>query len=246
MALFVVASCSKSEEEPKTETESCQLTQASVTSGGETITNIYQYDGGGKITTVNSSSVFNNGTPNTSTYAFTYTADSFSDGDKTYALDAMGRIKSSTRYYKVNNINYIATFNYTYNSDGYITEVKNSSTNEVTKFTWTAGNLTKVEDSYMVGGVLSTNVQIYDYSTEVKPDNFYSDVPDLPVPNTYIFKFMGKQSKNLISKVRYEGGSTAEILSYGKDSNGNITSLTEKEDGTAKTFGIYQFKYKCN
>lgn len=237
-AMFMIASCSKSKEEPKEETIDCQLTQASVTGGGETITQVYEYNSG-KITNVKSTSVINNGTPHSyPIYSFNYTSTSISGGDYnlTYSLDAQGRIKSETGSDSGGSY----TNTYTYNSEGYLTEVRNDNRNQVTKYTWTNGNLTQIEETTNNGGTPYISTDIYEYGTEVRPANFYSDVPDLPIVYTYIFKYMGKQTRNLVAK---QNNDTS--FSYGIDNNGNVNSLIEKENGTGKVWSAYEFKYNC-
>lgn len=240
MALFVVVSCSKSKEEPKEQAADCQLMQASVSGGGETITNSYEYNNG-KITIVKSISVFNNGSPISKNYSYNYTSTSISHMESNYSLDAQGRIKNQSGSDHNGNFTKI----YVYNNDGYLTEIKKDNTNEVTKYTWTNGNLTKIEEVYSSGGTSYIHIEFYEYGTELKPANFYADVPDLPIVYDYTFRYMGKQSKNLVSKIRYENGASSDIYSYGKDDKGNITSITQKEEGTLKTWSVYEFKYNC-
>lgn len=237
LAMFMITSCSKSKDEPKEEMVVCQLTQASLSGNGETITHSYEFKDG-KITFVKAAS---DKVSHPLNYSYNHTSTSISEGETMYTLDAQGRITSESGPENIGRYNKT----YVYNNDGYLIEVKKDNTNDITKFTWTNGNLTKIEEVVNYDGTAYSDITFYDYSSDIRPTNFYADVPDMPVVYNYIFKFMGKQTKNLVSKERYEIGTTGNMFIYGFDSNKNVTSMTDKDETSGFVNGAYEFKYSC-
>ncbi|RZK70987.1 MAG: DUF4595 domain-containing protein, partial [Pedobacter sp.] len=149
VAMIMVASCSKSKDEPKEETVNCQLTEKNYSN----LKIIYTYHSDGKLASVKEGDYQE---------TYTYTANTmvwkFIDGGTattTYTLDAQGLVKSSSE------VRSNSTFSY--NSDGYLTEVNSSgSLSGKVIYTWISGNLTKVEKTTVYG---TTTINI-EYNTE--------------------------------------------------------------------------------
>lgn len=222
MVVMLATACSKSKDQPKEQEITCQLNEASVTGGGETITHKYTFNTQGLINTVNSSAVIGSGSPTVENYSYSNTQNSIIIDNVVYTLE-QGRI---TKEVETNGSDKI-TYNYTYDSNGYLT--KKASNDYTWNYKWTNGNLTEIE----IVGSNYTDTETYEYSSTVKPANFYSDAPDLPMIYNHLFKLMGKQPKNLISK---ENGQ--ENYTYTFDSNNNVVSLND-------SYSSYTFKYDC-
>lgn len=228
--MLIVASCSKSKDEPKDEAVSCQLTESSSPNGK---TN-YTYNGDGKLIASKIDAYKETYEYTSTSIIWKFIEPSGTIYTTTYLLDAQGRVKSSSE----NRAN--STF--TYNSEGYLMEVNTvgSGAGKVT-YTWTNGNLTKVERTTTSG----TNTVNIEYGTESRPISFNGDISsyletaywhdgDTQILTSSAF---GKQSKNLIVKV------SNATYTYAKDNNGNITKMVEKAQGGSET--VYEYKHTC-
>jgi len=228
--MLVVASCSKSKDEPKDEAVSCQLTESSSPNGKTT----YTYNGDGKLTASKIDAYQETYEYTSTSIIWKFIEPSGTIYTTTYLLDAQGRVKSSSD----NSSN--STF--TYNSERYLTEVNTvgSSAGKVT-YTWTNGNLTKVERITTYG----TNTINIEYGTESRPTGFNGDISshletaywhdgDTQILTSSAF---GKQPKNLVAKV------SNTTYTYTKDNNANITKMVEKAQGGSET--VYEYKYNC-
>ncbi|MGN8057756.1 hypothetical protein ACTJKN_15860 [Pedobacter sp. 22163] len=137
-----------------------------------------------------------------------------------YKLDEKGRIKNKTSN-KGENIEY------SYNVEGYLTEVKyidncNSNLNIIEKYSYLNGNLT----SYQIN---DGKAIIIEYGSELAVENFfiYEKKINLPfVLYSPLKRFFGKLSKNLPSQKKISSG--AETYNYAKDVGGNVNKLVVK------------------
>lgn len=220
--LLIVASCSKKNEEPTVETETCKQSEAKFSDG--TVFQ-YTYDDKGRVVTWKQ--VWNGGGTETITYEYS-TNEIVETGKGAYTnvtnhtLDASGRITASG----------ITT--YTYDANGYLTQIKDGSA--ITSFTYTNGNITSINDGYrtyaITYGTDTYNGGFFRYNTN---DTFPEQV------ETPLFSYYGKRSKALPVKSVITSGSsqTTETYTYEKDANGNITKFVNSSY-------IAQYSYNCN
>lgn len=231
--MLTVASCKKSNDDEGTETKtSCQLTSSTnVITGGASGSFSYNYDGDGKIT-----KYVLTGVQNANTTVYTYSASQITEvttyvnngtpttGTVIYNRDSQGRIisihgsNSSTAV--VSNTNFI------YNTDGYLSQstyidnLSYTSNNPIIeKFTYANGNLIGIEEvddnkaTLTYGSQMANDNYIYPDRTAYLPDEQFSPLR----------KFLGKQSKNLISKITVDNGD-ADTFTYQLDGNSNVSS----------------------
>ena len=223
--LLIVASCSKSKDEPTDEQLQDCLTSEVLIDGS---TDFFTHDQNGNVLTWT-----HDGGLDKRTYTYnnaTITMRTTGVYSETYQL-SQGRINSSD-YYK-----------YSYNKDGYLTEVRNEVTNgntikvNSTRLTWTSGNLTKTEE-LQDNNVVGTTT--FEYSNETRPSNYIDYGFGIPYDSN-LAKYFGKQSKNLISKVTSPNIDPLSFK-YSKDANGNVTKVTTTSVGYED---ILEYKYKC-
>lgn len=220
--LLIVASCSKSKDNPTDETKTCKQTE---TKFGDGTVFQYTYDDKGRVVTWKQ--VWNGGTTETITYE--YSANEIVETEKgaytnvtKHTLDASGRISAS------------GNTTYTYDANGYLTQIKDGS--QTTSFTYTNGNITSINDGYrtyaITYGTDTYNGGFFRYNTN---DTFPEQV------ETPLFGYYGKRSKALpVKSVITSGGSqTTETYTYEKDENGNIAKFV---NGGYTT----QYGYNCN
>lgn len=229
---LIVASCSKSKDEPKEETLTCQLSEK--TSG--TLKTTYTYNSDGKLASVKEADYQETYTYTSNTLTWKFIEQSGSTATTTYILDAQGMAKTST--------DGITNNTFTYDASGYLTEVRSSASWIGTiKYTWANENLTKIEQTKN-GSTTTTSLE---YNTDSRPAGFSLDYTsaneniwhdgDRQILSNGSF---GKQPKNLVLKITSNGNISQN--SYTKDTNGNITKMVVKQ-GTNET--ISDFKYSC-
>ncbi len=231
VAMVIVASCSKSKEEPKEETVSCQLTEKTSTNGKIT----YTYHSDGKLASAKEGAYQETYTYTSTSITWKFIEPSGSTATTTYTLDAQGLVKASSDG-TVNNT-------FTYDGSGYLTEVKSDASWVGTiKYTWANGNLTKIEQTR--NG--STSTTSFEYGSENRPTGFGNDYTSA---NEYIWhdgdrqilgsNYFGKQPKNLVLKITFSGNTSQ--FGYTKDANGNISKFTVTGTNSSST----DYKYSC-
>lgn len=237
LCLLIVASCKRPDDIVDPGTTTCLLTERTKSFAGidgEKFTNTYDADG--KITSVK---VSGGGVPTVIIY--TYSASKITavrtdeDGSYTsvYSLDAQGRIVTES----LNGSDYRS---YSYNADGYLIElVEGSST---TKYSYTDGNLTKVDD------IEGKTTKTYTYGTDLFNINFF--LGEYFSSESPLAKYFGKSSKNLPIKYAHKGiyGNeelliAEETYSYQKDAQGNIVKVVLQD--VDKNLYTSNLKYTC-
>lgn len=237
IGLLIVASCKK--DNKVVNEEGCLLTESTYKeSANDPETSFYTYDAEGKIANVKF--VQKGGYSYTMNYTYSdleiievekHTGSTYI---RNYTLDAMGRIVKETYPYTM--------VLYVYNTDGYLIEIKRSSSSSplktISKYNYTDGNLTSVnfEDDYTVN---------FTYTNESARDNFYSEI-EFPI-NNLLRGHYGKTSKNLVAvATQIKKGIVAYSASYAykKDANGNVILATAiGSDGKGYTISsIYNCK----
>ncbi len=231
MAMIIAASCSKSKEKPKDETSSCQVTEKTSSNG----TVSYSYHSDGKLAATKEGVYQETYTYAPTSMIWKFIEPSGNTYTTTYTLDAQGMVKTSFDG-AVNNT-------FSYDGNGYLIEVRGEALwVGILKYTWTNGNLTKIEQTR--GG--STNTTNLEYGIESRPMGFNADYAsggefiwqdgDRQILASSSF---GKQPKNLVSKITFNGGTSQ--YSYTKDANGNIAKVAVT--GTNGT--SIDYKYNC-
>lgn len=237
VCLLIVASCKKTPSTPENERQTtCQLTE--VTWSNDPAKTLYVYDDNGKV----SSSKFDDNAYNESyTYSTNQIVRVVKDWNNPtgwtykYDLDAKGRIIKET--YNTNGQTNFNITEYTYNSDGYMTE-KKVVNGAKTTFNYTDGNLTTYNDGS--GAVTIT------YGTDVAQINFYHDYVPRGLPDFYetpLQSYYGKLSKNLPSKVTYSNGDYVNFT-YEKDHIGNITRVNVTSKNGYSFYSTYSYTCK--
>ncbi|WGQ11983.1 hypothetical protein QG516_10065 [Pedobacter gandavensis] len=234
--LLIVASCKK---DNKAVSENvCLITESTYKEPAkDPETSFYTYDAESRLTNVRY--VQKNGYNHTKDYTYSdleiIEEEKYSNSTyvNKYTLDAMGRIVKETYPYSV--------VLYVYNLDGYLIEIKRSSSSyplkTISKYAYTDGNLTSVEfeDDYTVN---------FTYTNESARDNFYSEI-EFPNNNLLRGRY-GKTSKNLVAvATQIKKGVVAYSASYAykKDAAGNVILATAiGSDG--KTYAINS-TYNC-
>lgn len=253
-AVLMLGSCSKSNDS-KPKEESCKVESVQTTTpAGDAWSSSYTYDNQNRV----KKTTYNSGDYETYTYqSDKITLESSSTGtyssNAVYNLDSKGRIVKITANYGTTDLKY--------NNDGYLSELKFTTTIETSDpsftrtFEYAGGNLNKVTTQYDKGD-LKTSVYTISYSENsadeaslkiIGGDYWFTD-------NIYVYlgdvaNFLGKGSKNLISKIDIidtdsNGGSSNFIINYTyqKDAKGNITSMKETQGTDERT---YNFTYTC-
>ena len=181
--LLIVASCSKSNDNPTDETpKSCTMKETKFDDG--TVFQ-YTYDDKGRVVTWKQ--IWSGGST-TETTTFEYSANEIVEtekGDYTnvtkHTLDASGRITAS------------GTTTYTYDANGYLTQIKDGSA--ITSFSYTSGNVTSINDGYstynITYGADTYSGSFFRYNTN---DTFPEEL------ETPLFSYYGKRSKALPTK----------------------------------------------
>jgi hypothetical protein len=156
-------------------------------------------------------------------------------------------------------------FDYKYNSSGYLTE-KTLSTSSLpitlfqTIYTWTGGNLTKVESSSNLTGTKQKLLDVdLQYDLSKSPKNFIPIYPDAFESFLYVTSVdMGKPSTNLlkrISAVYYDdqgkpSPAVVSEISQAKFSNDGYLTEWVVDGGSFDALGLFagknSFTYKCN
>jgi YD repeat-containing protein len=225
---LIFSACGKSEDEPSIEGKNCQIS----TVGYET----HKYDAQGRLINISHANDLKGIT-------LTYTPDLITILGSANIPDIKlkmlnGRVTEATTLFSSRS-----DYTFSYDSDGYLIKVVLLEGGEVHTYTYsyTSGNLTKIEGTKLSSGKLSNHPTItIDYSTELA-----SNVADIgiPIEKPFIFttykvdKYFGKQSKNLVKAVT-ELGAT-RTFTYTKDVNGNITSIKRHD------LSAYMIDYSC-
>lgn len=164
----------------------------------------------------------------------------------TYKLDAQGRIISAATTSSTGAN--IGTTAYTYNTDGYLTDLVETTSNKTLKYklTYSNGNLTSVT-SQQVG--YPESVDIFEYSTELAPASYMSlgAVDGMADKfDGFLANYMGKRSKNLLIKGTNADDKSVSTVVYKKDTKGNITSaeITETTSKYTDKFSV-NYEYSC-
>lgn len=221
---FVMAGCKKDS------TSDCVLYQ-SIFNNNPTTTSTYEYDDQGRIKSITGT--------NNNKQEYTYYKDSvvFTAGNTrtTYYLNSNGLSDSAIVVFNPNPNGLGFNNSYTYNSEGYLVgsreifkQVFNGNILRDTtysQFTYENGNLTKAIQT----GSAETH---YEYTTlAAGPNSLYQ--PGAPETGA----FLGKRSKNLLSKSMDQAGNFLYTYSYKFDSHKNVTRRTETfQDGSKMKF----------
>ncbi|WP_293302615.1 DUF4595 domain-containing protein [Pedobacter sp. UBA4863] len=232
IAISVFASCKKSSNDNDVKNgtpKNCALSEVIIGNNGNVK---FTFDDKGNLTAVTygNENITSSYIYTTSTITQNSSAGSHNDM-RTYLLDAQGIIKSQgERSFK-------------YNSEGYLIEESYGKT--IIKYSWSNGNLSKIERSDEWGIYNTTNLE---YSSETRPSNFVDIFAlalrtDVRVEDGILAKYFGKQSKNLISKITESYSYYRGTYSYTKDNNGNIINMTKKDGDGRET--VYTYKHTC-
>lgn len=134
-------------------------------------------------------------------------------------------------------------YTYTYNAEGYLvnereifSQLHNGNTildTIVNTYTITNGNLVKINSTQTPDDLT------FEYSAELRPANNIELMAE-----TGRFPFLGKQSKNLVSKM-YVNGMPSYDASYEKDKKGNIIKQTQR-NSTSGQSSMVEYTYTCN
>ena len=244
VALLVVASCKKTlNDKDKSKEETCSLKEMITTyDGSDDLKTVYKYDDQGRVTQMQYA---DDNYAENYTYSATQIKEVINDGSDvittTFQLDATGKIVSASTKYPASMSYYDSTSEYIYNAEGYLGELKRTTTgvNGTTtssKYTYANGNLTSIKSA--------SSTTIITYTNEEIPSNFYLDLPNgYPLFATHALKkYFGKVSKNMILKVTWQSG--FESYSYEKDAKGQVNKVTSTyDDGTEEVSAI---TYNCN
>ncbi|WEK18410.1 MAG: hypothetical protein P0Y49_16600 [Candidatus Pedobacter colombiensis] len=229
LCLLIVVSCKKNNKTDD-QVSDCLLTENTYVDdafGVENVSTLYSYDANGRMigmkfriggVTENDECLF--------TYSTTQIVKVQKEGGDLfttiYKLNDKGQIISE----QYDNDSSVGT--YIYNADGYLVEVKYG--NMISrKYRYTNGNLTRVDNT-------NGSYVDYTYNTELAANtglfskyHFNEARYTLDSP---LKKYLGKQSKNLVSKVRYNStlhdigdDAYAETFTYEKDAKGNIIKI---------------------
>lgn len=114
-----------------------------------------------------------------------------------------GRAVSSTNpdYFQINGVHHAINRKYTYNSEGYLSTVKNyldGDLNSTDVITYTNGNLTKSVVKYEINGSVETT--IYEYSNQIAVNTYEMADPITSHVDYFPGKYYGIQSKNVLIK----------------------------------------------
>lgn len=267
-AVLMLGSCSKSNDDSKPKEETCRVESIQNVSDKGTFnwSKSYTYDEKGRMKTSDYKEEYN-GELVGYIEAFTYQSDKIiveADSDnELYNLDASGRIASITFEE--------GSTNFSYNSEGYLSKITSSYNyskpyTETSTLTYSNGNLIKIVTiSESSGSTLIERVSNITYTNEsvkvglvqdIVTDHLFELAHDGISEN--IAGFLGKRSKNLISKVdMLEKGYGDEsnhttTYTYQKDTENNIKSMKEvsksfyddvnKDTSYEET---YNFTYVC-
>ena len=239
--LLIVASCSKNNDKPTDETKSCRQTETKFNDG-----TVFQYTYDDKARVVTWKKVWTSGTPETVTYQ--YSANEIVETEKSdyinvtkHAVDASGRITTSTTTHGYDNS--VSASTYTYDANGNLTQIKEGSSTPIT-LGYTNGNLTTINNqqvTYTITyGTDTYNGGFFRYNTN---DTFPEEL------ETPLFSYFGKRSKALPTKsvVNWGGTETTESYTYEKDVNGNVTKFVNSVKQGSNTYtNTVQYTFSCN
>ncbi|TCD12546.1 hypothetical protein EZ449_00405 [Pedobacter frigidisoli] len=251
VAAFSIVSCKKDQtEDPIIVAPDCKVTKIEYYDDNklEETDNI-TYDANGKISKIVEDKYALN---------FTYSADKISsvnsDNEKVEVTLLNGRAIKSTQ------VGGSAYDEYTYNADGYLSGVKyyNGGLKDTYVLSYTNNNLTNIT---MTNGSY-TDTYIFEYNSDLSSTNLFRiNLIINQVINDFIpVEFLGKSSKNNISKVtsttNYTSGGasykTEGIITYTyvKDVDSKVTSATlveaYKDFKNSSLVGNYTYNSKYN
>jgi len=233
VTLSIVMSCSKSKDEPTEETKTnCQQTETAYTYSGSNTsktTFTYTYDANGRITKFVEKEGTDTYTTNY-TYAATEIKEIFEGQTTTYKLDASNRIVSDEH------------FQYLYDANGYLVQRKHIGSNSIDTYSYTNGNLTKIE--------IGTTTYVVEYSAVEAKGSPMLTGPDIAIPYelTGVLKgYFGKASRNLIAKITstgtYPSQSYTQTFTHSIDAVGNLIKVVITES-TGIIFTL-DHKFEC-
>ncbi|RAJ26337.1 DUF4595 domain-containing protein [Pedobacter cryoconitis] len=247
---FIISSCKK--EKPPLKAESCFLTQSNHQIGYDyyfPADKTFESDDQGRVIKMiskyaplkESSATF---TYSNSQIIETFTNTGGSKFTKIYKLDNQGRIVESN--------NYSGEFQlyYSYNKDGYLSKINYFVRNQLAysrELVYTGGNLTKVIETEKNGIVLPDGNITIEYNDMGFKENFfiaYEYIPPGDDVSPVVLKYMGKSSKNLVSKI-IASPKNINIYTYELDKKGNIIKLYHLNPGSANTYTPSSFSYNC-
>lgn len=217
----------------------CVLTEASyVLAGAEVSRYFYRYESNGRL----KSMLMKYGNTDLNIY-YAYSelkivqteVDAHGESVVIYDLDPQGRI--------IKESNGILRREYVYSADGYLIETRDiigTSAVKSIKYHYTHGNLTRIEYP-------DRSVEL-SYNSSLIPSNFDHEVA---YPNDRrLTAFLGKRSKNLISKavtmyydLAGEDATYTESFDYTLDVKGNILQL--RVSGREEKRYEINFRYSC-
>lgn len=213
----------------------------------------YTYDASGKLIKATS-----DGESRVYTYTATKITGVLPDGEITELTLVNGRATSSynSDFFSANGSRTPITRTYTYNADGYLSEVKSyldTKLNSTAQLTYTNGNLTQVKVTYLDGEVETIT---YEYSNQLAVNTYETSDPLSLVIDYMPGNYFGKYSKNVVVKSTTRSTAAGDVsgsdYTYKFDAKGNATytlvKTTQKlDDGTvlnesSTTFGLV---YDC-
>lgn len=222
IALLAITSCKKidrsDDPEPTLPENRCYLTTSSLVSEDDQDVLNFSYDNQGRVSLVKSATGLDISYTYTSTKIIAMIKESSgSEGlPFEYILDAKGRIISESSLFG-------SKTEYRYNAEGYLIEsdeIVDPSTTYTTKYSYTNGDLTKIEED--------GDETIITYGTELAFPNYMVNANlDFPVNLLGPLKnYFGKQSVHLFTKIESSRSLTYDTFTYVKDINGNVTKTT--------------------
>ena len=236
VAIVSIASCKKEinfNAKPDPSGNGCKLTSLKAELdllGSYTIA--FSYDASGRISKA---------TTGAETNTYVYAANKITATDETgYKAEIVlenGRAVSSgsAGAIVVGGVSYEYTRRYTYNSDGYLIQVKNyynGSLSSTDNLTYASGNLVKAVS--VDANLDYTETTTYTYSTDIAVNTYEISDPLSYHVDYFPGGYFGKQSKNVLlkssTKTVDENGDprTEQVLSYTSqyDAKGNATALS--------------------
>jgi YD repeat-containing protein len=233
IAAFALCGCKKES------ASGCMLIQTKNYSNGVLVASaIYEYDGQNRIKSV----TLTNG----DRHEYSYYSDSTLIMDRnartTYYLNSNGLATSSRTVFNPNPDGLQYDNTYTYNAEGYLTGTQRIFHHVVNgnivgdtsgaQFTWDNGNLVRTMSPWPGG----SEALRYEYGDQ-KADNAFLD---LAFYDGYIY--LGKKSKNLVSKIEDDSGNLMYTRTY-KFDDGRLVRLTNS--GTDGPKDEVYFSYQC-
>ncbi|QPH41667.1 DUF4595 domain-containing protein [Pedobacter endophyticus] len=242
VAIFAITGCQKEvnwNNRPIPNANGCKLITTNTDLGllGKYTLN-YTYDASGRLSTVTS-----DGEKKTYSYTATEITGSVND-EKTVLKLVNGRVVSSTymNSFVVNEKPVLATKEYTYSAEGYISIVKSyldKELNSIVELTYTNGNLAQTKTTYPDDATVE--IETYEYSDQVLGNPIELADPLALVVDYMPGGYYGRRSKNAVKKSTERSNGSSDIVvsdyTYQFDANGNATSIvietaTILSDGT--------------